>query len=117
MTDIKEAPVWDSTALYGMFQGKEEYVRQALHIFFDNLPSRIKALETHIAAEDTEKIRLEAHSIKGSAAAVGGHAMRSVALEIENAGREADIEKARILIPELLKRFVELKEIIKKDFP
>lgn len=117
MMDVEgQTIVWDDTALSEMFDGKEEYIREAVHIFVENTPLRMEALKQHVAAKDTGKIVLEAHSIKGSAAAVGGCALRSVAFELEKAARAGDMEQIKVLMPQLVKRFVELKNTMQHLF-
>lgn len=115
--DESSTPIWDNTALSQMFHGNEEYVREALRIFLVNVSCRMESLKRFVSVEDTENIRLEAHSIKGSAAAVGGNAMRSVAFEIEQAARASDMEGIKDLMSQLLECFANLKAVISEKFP
>jgi PAS domain S-box-containing protein len=84
-------PVFDRAALADRVMGDDELMRAILAIFLEDTPRRIETLKGHIAARNTDEAYREAHAIKGAAANVGGEALRSVALEMETAGRAGDL--------------------------
>jgi HPt (histidine-containing phosphotransfer) domain-containing protein len=54
-------------------------------------------------------VRKQAHQIKGAAANVGAERLRSVALEIEKAGKTGDPDAAYTLIPHLERQSAQLR--------
>ena len=77
----------------------EELARTIAVGFLANLPELIRVLKDWAAKHDLEAVRKQAHQIKGAAANVGAERLRSVALEIEKAGKAGDPDAAYTLIP------------------
>jgi HPt (histidine-containing phosphotransfer) domain-containing protein len=63
---------------------------------------------------DLESIWKQAHKMKGSAANVGGEALRNIALEVEQAGKAGDIAAVGRWIPELDKQASRLSEALRE---
>lgn len=68
-----------------------ELAEQVCSIFLQDAPLQLDALEKAISSGDAEAAKRNAHSLKGSAATVGGEAMRSAALECEQLARAGDL--------------------------
>jgi HPt (histidine-containing phosphotransfer) domain-containing protein len=49
-----------------------------------------------------DALRERAHALKGAAATLGANRLAAACKELEEAGRDGDLERARGLIPELL---------------
>ena len=67
--------------------GDEEFAHEVAAEFVKELPTLIGALEDWVREASLESIWKEAHKIKGSAANVGGEALRDIALKVEQAGK------------------------------
>ena len=103
-------PVFDRTGPADRLMGNEALISRTISIFLEDMPGRIKALKGHAIANDAENSFADAHSIKGSAANIGGEVLHRVALEIERAGLAGDTEKVRAMTPQLEARFDELRQ-------
>ena len=73
------------------------------------LPS---ALIEYEAQQDTEGVWEQAHKIKGAAANVGAEALRSVALEVEQAAKAGDMTRVTILLLEMKIQIARLQEVL-----
>jgi two-component system, sensor histidine kinase and response regulator len=62
-----------------------EMVVELIRVFLEDVHARVESLKTSLAAEDWETIRRTAHSIKGSSANFGAHALVEFARRTENA--------------------------------
>jgi PAS domain S-box-containing protein len=71
--------------------GDEGFAREIAAQFLAELPSLLDKLKEGIAQKDLESVWKQAHKMKGSAANVGGEALREIALELEKAGKARDM--------------------------
>ena len=106
-------PVFDRAGLLARAMGDEELARTITEAFLDDLPRQIARLASAVAAGDCNQAKQQAHQIKGASANVGGEALRATALAMEQAAQAANTETLRTLLPELEKRFTELKAAMK----
>ena len=82
--------------------------------FLKELPTLLSALKEQVARGDLESIWKQAHKMKGSAANVGGEALRDVALEVEQAGKAGDLAVVARWIPELEVQTARLNEALQQ---
>lgn len=62
---------------------QDEFLRELVGIFHADTLARIAELDTYLAAGDTDRFRLTAHSIKGSASNLGATALQHAAHALE----------------------------------
>ena len=71
-------------------------------------------LKQHVAQSDLESIWKQAHKIKGSAANVGGEALRDVASKMEQAGKAGDLPGATGKLHEIEVQAARLSEALQQ---
>jgi two-component system sensor histidine kinase/response regulator len=71
--------------------GDEGFACEVAAQFLEELPTLLDKLKEAVEQKDLESVWKQAHKMKGSAANVGGDALRNAALEMEQAGREGSI--------------------------
>ena len=79
----------DMAALIGL---KSKHVPIILTSFLDETKSLLNALEESVTLKDCEKIRLNAHAIKGSAGNLRFIEIENMAKEMEQAGIEKNCD-------------------------
>ena len=94
--------------------GDEEFAHEVAAGFVDDLPALLSAMLEQVALGDLESIWKQAHKIKGSAANVGGEALRDAAIEIEAAGKAGDLARVALWIPELETQTARLNEALRQ---
>ncbi|ACA85800.1 response regulator [Shewanella woodyi] len=104
--------LWDRDGLMKRAMGKEALFNSILHLFNEDMPSRMEALNHAIKAEDLDAIRQVSHTVKGVAANVGGELLKEQAAIIEFAAKEGDLTKAKTEHPALVVAYQELKLVI-----
>ncbi|MEA1933063.1 MAG: response regulator [Thermodesulfobacteriota bacterium] len=113
--NIKPAQnIFDRAGFLGRLMGDEEIANEILGNFLKEIPRIFNALKEALDNGDAPSVQLQAHSIKGASASVGGEALRETAFEIEKAGKAGDLEIAKLCMPELKTQFDRLKEAINK---
>jgi len=109
---VKESkvPVFDKAGMVARLMGDEDLARRVVAVFLEDIPRQIEALKGYLEVGDVASVELQAHSIKGASASVGGKALREVAFEMEKAGKTGDLESITARLPELEIQFARLKE-------
>ncbi len=95
------ALVFNREVFLERMMGDEEFAHEVAAEFVKELPTLIGALEDWVREASLESIWKEAHKIKGSAANVGGEALRDIALKVEQAGKAGNSAEVFQWIPEL----------------
>jgi PAS domain S-box-containing protein len=94
--------------------GDEEFAREVVGGFVEELPALLSTLREQVALGDLESIWKQAHKIKGSAANVGGEMLKTVASELEQAGKAGDMPRVVHWIPELEVQTARLSEALQQ---
>jgi two-component system, sensor histidine kinase and response regulator len=81
--------------------GDRALMRELAQVFLTELPDKLSSLRTAAAAGDAEQIRLAAHALKGSTAAVGGRAASDASSRVEHLGRSGNVEASREALADL----------------
>jgi len=106
---IAAVGVFDEAALVDRAVGDRDLALAIARSFLADIPSRMHAVRGHLAAGEPKSVQLQAHTIKGAAAAVGGEAVAGLALELERMGQVGDLEGAGPALAALAAEFERLK--------
>jgi PAS domain S-box-containing protein len=102
--------IFDDAALLGRLLNDRELAEEILKGFLADCPQQLALLCDQLDHHDTEGARRQAHKIKGAASSVAAMPLQAVALKMELAAKEGDLDAVRDLIPSAhdeLGRFVE----------
>ncbi len=108
-------PVFDQAAMLDRLANNESLARVVLQSFLAHTPRQIDELKRGLAAGDTARVHILAHTIKGVASIVGGEALRAVAAEMERAGKAGDPAALQANLPDFLEQFVQLQEAVRRN--
>lgn len=106
--------IFDRDDFLGRIMGDLDLAQTLVDGFLADMPVQIDFLEEAIAAGDGSLAGQQAHRIKGAASNMGGAALQKAAFSMELAGKEGDLNKLRILLPELQRQFAQLKSALEK---
>lgn len=81
--------------------GGDKLVGQMIKLFLANSPARMQQIRTGVDGDDAKEAERGAHSLKSSAANLGGEEVRRIALEMESAAGRGDLAEVKSLIPAL----------------
>ena len=109
---VKESkvPVFDKAGMMARMMDDEGLARTVVGGFLEDLPKQIEALKGYLEVGDVASVELQARSIQGASASVGGKALREVAFEMEQAAKAGDLKSVTARLPELENQFARLKE-------
>ncbi|MFZ4617496.1 MAG: PAS domain S-box protein, partial [Rectinemataceae bacterium] len=115
----REAPahplVFDTLDLRERMLGDKALIKFAITCFLRDVPAQIRKLRGHVEAGAAGEAELMAHSIQGSAANISGLALRVVAMELEQHGRNGDLAALRQGLGEVERQFEKLREALLKE--
>ncbi|MGD0632547.1 MAG: ATP-binding protein, partial [Terracidiphilus sp.] len=113
--EVKACSVFDGESLLQRLMGDRELAGIILNVFFGDAPLVLKRLCDALNESDAAGARLHAHTLKGSAATVSAEAMRSVALQMETAATEGQLDLCCELFPRAADEFDRFKEAVERD--
>jgi HPt (histidine-containing phosphotransfer) domain-containing protein len=80
--------------------GDAEFIAELLGDFVSQTPALIEQITTALAQGDAAAVGKVAHTLKGSARAIGADEFAAIAFELEQAGKQGDLSNA----PDALQR-------------
>ncbi len=94
---------------------QDEFLREIVGIFLEDMPRRLTELDSSLAAGDAAKFSRAAHSIKGSSGNLGALALREVAGKLEQRSQNEGLGDVAGLLNELKLQFELATEELKKQ--
>ncbi len=110
--DAIKTEAFDFTAAIDNFMGKKELLVSLVTKFIANTANQIDSIETAIASGDVEKVRMEAHSIKGAAWNLTAKRLGDAAQLIEKAASEGRKDSITLDLSNLKKAFAEFRKTV-----
>ncbi|MBA7623512.1 Sensor histidine kinase RcsC [subsurface metagenome] len=104
--------IFDYRKAVDTFMGKEEVVRRVLNLFISKVEEQLKIIQDALGQDDFERVRAEAHSIKGSAWNLEARQLGDAAKGLEDAGRERQKQSAEYKLSEANEAFAHLKRAV-----
>jgi len=111
-TTFIEEEVFDRSVLLGRLGGDEELFDEVISVFMKDAPVQLEQLRQALKDNDAERVRRQAHRIKGASANIGAQALSDLAFEIETAGKDAKLDVALPLVGKLEEDFEKLGSVL-----
>jgi ligand-binding sensor domain-containing protein/signal transduction histidine kinase/CheY-like chemotaxis protein/HPt (histidine-containing phosphotransfer) domain-containing protein len=97
-----ELPILEAAALDSLFRLEQHagrsIVRGVVDSFLGEVPARVERMRRAIAEGNAEDLNFTAHVLKGSAAQLGARRLAEVCRELEDRGRDGNLEHAGELL-------------------
>ena len=90
--------------------GGAELISELFAIFQDDSAARLQALCDAIADHNSDVIRGQAHSLKGSASQIGARPMAALCQQMEGLARAGTVHEQEVLFEEIETSFAQVKE-------
>ena len=84
-------------------------------LFLVDTPCRIESLSTALESQDAKALEEAAHALKSSCGNLGAIGLSSLLKEIEEKGREADLEGASSLVSRSVEEFKRVEQALKSE--
>ncbi len=92
-------------ALRELNPGDDAFLRDLIRTFLEDAPRRIAEIEESLARDDSRKLTIAAHSLKGSSANFGAEQFRARCEEIERCGRLGGLDEVPARLPALRQEY------------
>lgn len=103
--------IFDEKSLRERLLDDDVLINRVLQSFISAMPDHISTLKEYIDANDCNAVQHKGHTIKGSAASAGALEIQRIALNIENAGRNHELQQAKVLVGPLTSAFENFKSL------
>ena len=90
-------------------------MQKLITLFLDDIPQRMDSLKKAIECKNDKEVREIAHSIKGLTANLKAYHMGELANAVEIAGKQHDIEEAKLIWPKFEEQYLLLIAELNKD--
>ncbi len=114
-TKIKEGtgdPV-DFSRMMEDFNGDEGFLIEVIEDYISDVSLQLSAIKEGLIEGDCEKIRKEAHAIKGGALNIGAEALSAVSYELEVCGKTGHLENGALLLKKIKDELNSIEKFIK----
>ena len=105
--------IFDRQGLERRLLNDPELFGKFTQMFLDDIPLKLADLATALETGDQDTVVRVAHTVKGLAANSGAQLLRDTAFAMEQAAVNGNLEAARILLPELERRFRQVETVMK----
>ena len=110
--EIKDKPV-NLTKMLEEFQGDKIFVFEVIGDFIGDVTEQINEIEKALEEGNAEKIRKEAHAVKGGALNICADALSDAAYELEQAGKSGNLDIGLILFKTLKNELNRIDEFVR----
>ena len=93
--------------------GDADLAREMLGAFLEDAPERLAELRAAVQAADAHQVNRKAHALKGMVGVLRSQGVADLALEVEKAGEEGDLDKAAGILPGLARLLEQLREEVR----
>lgn len=110
-----QSPI-DSDFLMEMTGGDPAFTQEVLEEFLKTVPPLMREIEQAVMDGDSSHLALAAHTIKGSARAVGAQRFSDIAYQLEMAGKSQNLQDAPEWVGALREEWQRLQDSIHQQF-
>jgi len=108
-------PAVDRDALLARLGGDEELLRDVVRLFLTDCPQRLAAITTAVERRDAERLRAEAHALKGAASNMSAADVVEAARTLERMGADGTLEGAAAALRQLSSAADAAVELLKQS--
>lgn len=108
---------YDRTVALKMVQGSEEILAAIVDAFYEETEALMPTIPQALANGDETILTSSAHTIKSSCASLGAESARAVAADLEQLGKQGDLEAAKELATKLENEMNHLIEALEREWP
>lgn len=104
---------WDMAKTLERLGGDESLLQEVIEIFLDDVPKHMEGLRNAIAEKDAAAVEQAGHTLKGELGYMGISEISLKARELEESGRNSELERAAVLYATLEPEITDLLRTIR----
>jgi PAS domain S-box-containing protein len=109
------ASVFNAEDLLGRLMGDRPLAEIILKEFLEDTPSQLSSLRRRLDAEDAPGARSQARTLKGAAATVAAESLYAIALVLEQAGTDGQLDRCSQLLPRAIDEFDRFRNALERS--
>jgi len=94
-------------------EGDRDFEQEIITMYLEDTRGRIQTLESHLAEQNWEHLKREAHTLKGSSGNIGVDCTFKLCKQLEQASLDQDEQKAKELVASIKTMTEEVAELFK----
>ncbi len=110
----EDKTVFDKDMALEMFEGEEEFLKELVEIFINDVPEHMSEIEEAVNCRNSEALVKSAHKLKGAAANFGKNVTTGTAFKLETMGRENNLDGGEEVYGTLVKDIESLVNALKE---
>ena len=114
-THYPEEPIFDIETAVETFMGQKAVVKRVVENHLEKIERQLGSLQEALDNGEMERVREEAHAIKGGSLNLEIKRLGYTAAALEKAGAEANAQDATRLLPFLRKEYDDLKRVCEEE--
>ncbi|MBU1172771.1 MAG: response regulator [Proteobacteria bacterium] len=103
---------FDRSQLMARINNNEELFKKLIAVFLDTVPADMDELEKILTRGDMDAIKAQAHKMKGYFANISANVLWKIAIDMEQASIENDLEKSRSLFVAMKEGFMAFEQAV-----
>jgi len=92
--------------------GQPDPVVELIDLFLEDAPERLLAMQTSLARQDSDALKVAAHSLKGSARNLGARPLASICADLEHLAAKGEWTSAEPLLAAIGQEFDKLRALL-----
>jgi CheY-like chemotaxis protein len=101
MPSSQQTEKLDRASLLERVEGDQELLTEMIHLFMEDAPRQLAAMQDALQRGDASVLERAAHSLKGAASNLSAHITVAAALELEKRARNGDMESSKLCLVKL----------------
>lgn len=110
----EDKTVFDKDVALKMFEGEEEFLKELVEIFINDVPEHMLEIEEAVNCRNSEALVKSAHKLKGAVANFGKNATTDTAFKLETMGRKNNMDGVEEVYGTLVKDIESLVNSLKE---
>ncbi|MFP4347984.1 MAG: Hpt domain-containing protein [Thermodesulfobacteriota bacterium] len=106
---MTQGTIFDRKALLKRIGGNEALCDELISIFIERVPAQIERLKEFLDRQDADRVKIEAHSLKGMAVNLSAVRFSGIAAEIEKTAGKGHLSGVPDLVRKLESAFHKFK--------
>ncbi len=96
-------------------EGEPDFLTELIDIFLEDSASLVQELNDAVNAQDLSRVRMAAHTLKGSSGNLGANLFSKICYEMELSARNDDLSGAEKILPTLTREYDMVHEFLSRE--
>lgn len=115
MRNEQNSKIIDYSSALERVGGDESFLKELIDLYIEDFGEKFVQLQKAVEQENLDQVKEIGHSLKGSSGNLSLPSLQEASYQMEMAGKEKNIEKAKKALTLLDQEFIQLNEFLLKN--